>query len=135
MHLSSRLVSTFGEEYRDISRAVKSCRPEDAFIGALQAGQSRSDAEASAGGGWGIVAVRAAFPDLGPAPRRSIERGRRVRFVIYTGILVVLICVAASVLSPSTGGHRQHRRPSASRASLGHLAPGGRVHAPYRRAE
>ena len=84
------------------------------------------------------MAVHAALPDLGPAPRRSIERGRRVRFVIYTGILVVLICVAASVLSPSTGGHRQHRRPSAHaapRASIGHFAPVARVHAFSQRAE
>ena len=72
------------------------------------------------------MGVDAALPDLGPASRRAAELGRRVRFVIYTAILVVLICVAASVLSPSTGGHRQHRRPSAHaapRASIGHLAP------------
>ena len=84
------------------------------------------------------MGVGAALPDLGPASRHSAELGRRVRFVIYTAILVVLICVAASVLSPSTGSHRQHRRPSAhgaSRASIGHLVPVARAHAPYRRAE
>jgi hypothetical protein len=65
------------------------------------------------GRGLGIVGGHAALPDLGPAPRRSTDRGRRVRFVIYTAILVALICVVAAVLSPSTGGHHQRRRSSA----------------------
>jgi hypothetical protein len=84
------------------------------------------------------VGVDSALPDLGRASRRSAELGRRVRFVIYTAILVVLICVAASRLSPSTGGHHQHRRSSARvapRASIGHLAPGAQMHALYQRAE
>jgi hypothetical protein len=86
----------------------------------------------------GIVGVHAALPDLGRAPRRSAELGRRIRFVVYTAILVVVICVAASVLSPSTGGHRQHRRSSgrvAPRASMGHPAPVARVKEPVGRAE
>ena len=65
------------------------------------------------------------------APHRSADLGRRIRFVLYTAILVVLICVAASVLSPGSGGHHGHRARSsahaAPRASIGDIGPVART--------
>jgi hypothetical protein len=43
-------------------------------------------------GGWGIVSVHAALPEMSPAPHRSADLGRRIRFVLDTAILVALIC-------------------------------------------
>jgi hypothetical protein len=87
----------------------------------------------------GIVSVHAALPEMSPAPHRSADLGRRIRFVFFTAILVVLICLAASVLSPGRGGHRGHRARSsahvARRASIVEIGTMARTVARHHRAE
>jgi hypothetical protein len=80
----------------------------------------------------GIVSVDAALPELGPAPRRS-DLGRRIRFALYTLILVAAICMAGTLLRPPRTGHHGHRVRSsahvAPRASIGIAPATNNVHA------
>jgi hypothetical protein len=82
--------------------------------------------------GVGIVSVDAALPELGPAPRRS-DLGRRIRFALYTLILVAAICMAGTLLRPPRTGHHGHRVRSsahvAPRASIGIAPATNNVHA------
>jgi len=81
----------------------------------------------SRGRGLGIVSVETALPELDPAPHRSGELGRRIRFVVFTAILVAAICLAAAAITAGSRDHRGHRARSSShvlpRASIGHVAP------------
>ena len=85
------------------------------------------------------MSVHAALPEMGPAPHRTADLGRRIRFVLYTAILVALICLAASFLSPGSGGHRGHRARSsahaAPRASIVEIGPMARTAARHDGAE
>ena len=85
------------------------------------------------------MSVDAALPEFGSGPGRAADLGRRIRFVIYTAILVVLICLAASLLSPSRDGHHGRGAHSsahvAPRASIGNAAPVARTNASAGRTE
>ena len=83
--------------------------------------------------------VHAALPELAPAPHHTADLGRRIRFVLYTAILVALICLAASFLSPASGGRRGRRARSsaraAPRASILEIGPMARTAARHENAE
>ena len=63
----------------------------------------------------------AVLPEMGPARRRS-DLGRRIRFALYTLILVAVICAAGAMLSPERGGHHGHRTRSSA-----HVLPGAPI--------
>jgi hypothetical protein len=66
----------------------------------------------------GIVSVQAALPELDPAPHRHGDLGRRIRFVVFTAILVVAICLTAALITQGGRGHHGHRAHSS-----GHVGP------------
>jgi hypothetical protein len=79
----------------------------------------------------GIVSVETALPELDPVRHRPGELGRRIRFVVFTAILVVAICLAAAAITSGGRDHHGHRARSSShvlpRASIGHAAPVGKA--------
>jgi hypothetical protein len=68
--------------------------------------------------GLGIVSVHATLPELGSSPHRTGDIGRRIRFVVFTAILVVVICLFAAQITPGGSGHHLHRPRSS-----GHVQP------------
>jgi hypothetical protein len=73
--------------------------------------------------------VAAPAPSRVDVPHRTRHqgRGRRIRFVVWTVLLVVLICLVGAVASPARTAHRSHPAAYLSAPAAVGLDPQARI--------